>query len=53
MNSSNKDSDKKAAAQPADAQKKKSLFSFNLGNPLPALGDYSAAKKFTGQIKGD
>ena len=39
--------------QPADASKKKSTFSFNLGNPLPALGDYDATKKFTGQIKGE
>ena len=25
---------------------------FILGNPLPALGDYGAAKKFTGQMRG-
>ena len=33
--------------------KNKSPFSFNLGNPLPALGDYDATKKFTGSITGE
>ena len=53
----NKDSANEAASKdgagPSGVQIKKRGHPFILGNPLPALGDYGATKKFMGQIKGE
>ena len=58
----NKDSDNKDSANDAGGkgdsaqgggQAKKRGHPFILGNPMPALGDYSATKKFMMQIKGE
>lgn len=57
QDSDNKDSanetGNKDNAGPSDMQNKKRGHPFILGNPLPALGDYGATKKFMGQIKAE